>query len=59
MLLSKSTSASQGESLEIKIADLTFHLSKSLAFTSIFVYSCQFLDLAEFADNNFLSQNLQ
>ena len=59
MLLSKSTSTSQGESLEIKIADLTFHLSKSLVFTSIFVYLCQFLDLAEFADNNFLLQNLQ
>ena len=59
MLSSKSTSTSQGESLEIKIEELTFHFSKSLAFTPIFVYSCQILCLAEFANSNFLLQNLQ
>ena len=59
MFPSKSTSTSQGESLEIKIAELTFHFLKSLVLTPIFVYLCQILDLAEFADSNFLSQNLQ
>ena len=59
MLLSKSPSASQGESFGIKVAELTSHFSRSLEFATIFGYSCHFPNLTEFADSNYLSKNLQ
>ena len=59
MLPSKSTSASQGKSFGIKIAELTSHFLRSLEFAPILCIHVIFSDLAEFADSNYLSQNLQ